>query len=100
MDAVSSFFRRRAHFSIFTYGALAYCLTALALGSGGARAADLEITVHPDLSRLGSDEVRCPAIPVLRCAAGLSEAFALIQRPEWQQALDRQFSRVQLHLAA
>lgn len=100
MSAGNSIFCRRAQVGILQYAVLAYCLTALALGSGWARAADLEITVHPDLSRLGSDEVRCPAIPVPRCAAGLSEAFALIQRPEWQQALDGNFSSVRLRLAA
>lgn len=94
------FYNLRAYVNVLWYWAFAVFLMALAMGGAIAEAAVLEITVRPDGSQLKPGEVRCPAMPVPRCIAGLTEAVALIQHPEWRRALDGRFAKVNLRLAA
>lgn len=100
MATLNSFFRPSASISSLQFWTLAVFLTAWAVGGASAEAAVLKITVHPDSSRLALDVVRCPATPVPQCAAGLTEALALIQQPDWQIGLDGRFAEVRMGLTA
>lgn len=83
--------------NIFRSWIAAGLLCVMASAHVGAYSATAEIVIHTNATS-APDKIRCPSFPVPKCISGLEEAVALIQRPEWQNRLGREFSLVRLHL--
>ena len=83
-------------FAVTCSRAIALSLSLAATASSGA---DLEVKIFPPSGLSASPLPACQVNLAQACKANLSEAFRVIQTPQWQAALLGKFSRVRLLVA-